>query len=496
MARTLSEATILKSVVETSLGTAATSGWKQHQPNAITKLAADFKFERRDPIGAGRMQQKGDIVGLEAGFAFASDVNKETIDAFAEGMMMALSKGSGGTGVAQWQILSTSATSYVVASDGALQANTLVYARGLPTAADNGLKVLAAGSDADEIKPTGGLSVDAAPPSKALVEIAGFRASANGSIQLDVSGDIISAVDDLSTLGLYVGQWIWIGGTIGGDNAFATAAYRGFAQVKLIASGKISLRRRQWTVAAADNAAGKKIDLYFGRWTRNTTSQSADYIERSYTFEMTYQTLGGPTTPEYGYNHGCYLASTVLNLNPGTRATMELNFIGTGATDPSTTRLTGASSSPAPLSTALLNCATGMTRLRMTNADETGLTTDIKSLKLTIDNMVTGEEMLANLGPKYINVGDFRVTIDAVMLFTDDDMIAGVRDNRDVMLEIGIRNGDGGILFDVPSATLEAATPDITPNESVKIKSTISANEDLTYGYAFGMSHFPYLPAA
>jgi hypothetical protein len=496
MGRTLSEATVTKSVVETSLGTAAATGWRQHQPNSIGKLSAQFKFERRDPIGAGRMQQKGDLVGLAAGFEMTSDVNKETVDAFVEGMMMALSKGSGGTGVAQFAIASTTATDYVVAASGNLAANFLVYARGLAVAADNGLKVLGAGSTGTAIKPVGGLTAAAAPASNALVEVAGFRASINGSIQLDASGDIISATDDLSVLGLFVGQWIWVGGTIGGSNAFATAGYRGFAQVKSIAAGKIGLRRRQWTVGAADLAAAKKIDLYFGRWTRNTTAQDADYIERSYTVETTYQTLGGPTTPEFGYNFGQYLAQTVFNLNPGTRATMEMTFLGTGTIDPSTTRLTGASSSPAPLSTALLNCATGMTRLRMTNADETGLTTDIKSLKLTIGNMVTGEDMLANLGPKYINVGDFSATIEGVFLFTSHDMIVGVRDGRTCMLEVGIRNGDGGLLIDLPSCQLETAEPDISPNESVKIKSTISGNQDLTYGFVAGISHFPYLPSA
>jgi hypothetical protein len=58
-------------------------------------------------------------------------------------------------------------------------------------------------------------------------------------------------------MGLFVGQWIWVGGTAGGANAFATAAYRGWARIKTIAATLLTLELRNWVVGAARQRRGQ-----------------------------------------------------------------------------------------------------------------------------------------------------------------------------------------------------------------------------------------------
>jgi hypothetical protein len=41
------------------------------------------------------------------------------------------------------------------------------------------------------------------------------------------------------------------------NHAFATAAYRGFAQLDVIAANKLTLKRRAWNVASSDTGTSE-----------------------------------------------------------------------------------------------------------------------------------------------------------------------------------------------------------------------------------------------
>ncbi len=493
--RTLSEATVFLSVPETALGTADTSLWRTHRPNSLTKFGAMFKTVQANPMGAGRQLQAGQVVDLEAPVEWTADLSKDLIDSFANGIMMSGTKHNGGSGLAFFRPTSVTSSGYVVGASGAVPDNTLLFGRGFSVAGNNGLKPAAGTSTGVLIKASGLAAETVSVNGTSLVEVAGYR-GASGDITMNGSGNLTSTLADFTTMGLVVGQWIWVGGTLAGSNAFATAAYRGFAQVKIIAAALLTLQRRQWTVGSLDSGSGKLIDIYFGRWLRSTTAQHADYLETSYTFEATYQTLGGVSTPEYEYSVGQYLSQTVINLPPGDKATVDLTFIGQNTTDPSTTRLTGASATQPAVATAMYVTAVGLLRLRCSNTDETGLSTDVKNLKITMSNNVTREVILGTLGAKYLNVGEFSASIDGDFLFTSHDIVAAVRDQRQFQFDCGIRNGDGGFLIDMPAMQLKSTDRDFTANESVKIKGAAGGFMDPTLGYTCGITIFPYLPSA
>lgn len=491
MTRTLSEGTVLASVLESAYGVTPTTLWRQHQPNNITKYGAAVKKLARDPLGGSRQLDKGDVVDQEAPVEWDADCTMDLANHFAEAIMMAGSKHNGGTGLSTFRPTAFTSIAITVAASGALQAGTLIYTAGAALAANNGLKVVGAASGATSITQAGG-AAETVSGYLVKTRVAGFR-GASGDLRLDANGNLTSTVADFTTMGLVAAQWIWVGGATA--NSFATAGYRGFAQIVTIAANLLTLRRRSWTVGSADTGTGKLIDIYFGRWVRNVNMQSADYLESSYSFEVTYATLSAGS-PMYEYVYGAMLSQLVIDLPVTSKITATMKFVGGTVLAPTTSRMSGASSMDAPLDKAMFNTSTGMTRIRFSNTDETGLSTDVRSIKITLDNMVTREVVLGYLGAKYENVGKFKATVDGEVLFTNDAVVAAASDNRTCMFETGVRSGDGGLLIDIPSLQIDTTDRVFTRNESVVIKAGVTGFADPTYAYTCGITIFPYLPAS
>jgi hypothetical protein len=510
MGTPITEGTNLAVVLETpgseGADTPPTTPWFHLDPNSYGDVGPSFEKLARMPISKLRQNRRGMLVDMDVAAPFETDLYADIIDHFLESLVMSAAKHSGGTGVSQFRPTSVtdggaSPDEYDVPAGGALQANTLIVARRFKNAANNGLKVVVATSDATNIKvATGTLVAEAVAITEAArVDVAGYRASANGVIQMDANGDLIvvggGATDDFTLMGLNVGQWIWVGGALGGANAFANQpTYRGFARIKAIAAAKLTLERRSWTVGVADNAAGKQIDLYFGRWARNVAMDHPDMKRPSYAFELTYPDLGAGPVPEYEYLLGCMLNETVIDFPLTSKATANWSFVGMKATNPSTARKTGPSDARGPSTELGLSTATDIARLRVTNTDETGIGTDFQSLKMTIKNNTDPQKLLGTLGASRINVGRFEIAIEASVIFSSDQLITGIRDNRRGRLDIGVRNGDFGALFDVMSIQLDEGDRKFESNKAVTIDAKITGTVDPDLGSTLGISVFPYLP--
>lgn len=495
MSRQFSDYVNLNSVLETALGVPATSGWRSHEPNSIDEYGADIKTVERRPLSINRQLRKGDVVDLDSMVKIGADLTGDLINDFAEGLFLSVFKNSGNTGTARFVPTAVTATGYTVAANGALTNGILVFARGAANAANNGLKVLAGTSTGTEIKTTGLVAEAIAGAYPVTVEVAGWRGAA-GTIGLDASGDLTDSASTLASLGLQVGQWIWVGGTIGSAFAFNTAAYRGFARIKTIAAGKLTLERRSWTVGAADAGAAKTIDIYFGRWVRNVAANHGDYSEKTYTTELHYPTLGTGATPEYEYAKGNYVNMFELDAPQGDKVTVSLDLMGTTTDDPVTVRATGASAAVAPLANGCFNTAADLLRIRVSNVDESGLTTDVSNAKISFSNNVGAEKVLGTLGAKYMNLGKFEVKVTGEFLFTSSDVVKAIRDHRTVSFDLALRDDTGCLLIDVPSMTVNSGKKKIAEGESVKLDIETGAFQDATLGCSASWSLFPYLPTA
>lgn len=495
MSPVITEGTNLNVAPEVTRGTTPTTGWTAVQVNSYGDFGASMKKVARTPISKNRQNQRPILTDLDSAMPFQSDLTKDVFDAFLSGWLMSQVKHSGGTGLSFFRPTAVTATGYTVAASGALAQNILIVARNFSTAANNGVKVLGAGSIATEIK-TAGLTAEAAPPSIATVDVAGVQGAA-GDIGIDASGNLTSAANIWTGLGLNVGQWIRLGDLPSGAAfAFSNVAYVGTARIKAIAAGTLTLERRSWTVGAPDAGAAKTIRVFFSRWCRNVAIDHADYVEPSYGFEVTYPNLGGVGVPEYIVPVGNLSDEVSFNLPLTDKATVDLSFIGMNTPDQTSVRPTGAANAIPPTTQIAVSTATDLPKLRVANVDESGISTDFKSIKITAKNNVNPEKQLGQLGAAYMNVGRFELMVEFEAILVTDTIIKAIRDNREAMIDVLTRNADFGALFDCMSVTLDEGDQNLATNESVKLKTKATGFQNNTLNSTLGISVFAYLPAS
>jgi hypothetical protein len=505
MSNVLTEGTNLACAREASFGVQPTGGWFNLRPNDHGDIGSSIKKTSRTPITSRRQVFRPIVTDLDSGVPYKADITIDDLDNFMEGIFCAVVKHSGGTGVSKFRPTAVvdggvAADEYTVAAGGALPANTLIVARGFQNALNNGLKVVVATSGNTAIKvATGSLVAEVVPAaplsySNPTVEVAGVQ-GASGDIGADASGNLTSTANIWTTVGLNVGQWIRLGDLPSGAAfAFANTAYVGFARVRAIAAGLLTLERRQWTVGAADTGVGKTIRVFFTSWCRNVALTHADFVKPSYAFEIVYPDLNSPGVAEYEYPLGNVLDEAKFELPLTSKATMELTFVGTNTPDPVTSRATGADAALDPVTELALSTATDVPLLQIQNVDESGLTTEFKSLTLSFKNNATPEKVIGTLGANRINAGRFEVMIDAEVIFTSSQVVKAIRDNRRVSLGCALSNADFGAFIDVIAMDMSEADREFPTNQSVKLKVKSTGFYDPQLQSTASISKFAYLP--
>jgi hypothetical protein len=354
------------------------------------------------------------------------------------------------------------------------------------------------------------LTEEATPPASAHVELAGLRslaAAADFSWAWDAgskTATLTSAADiaDFEVFGLTPGQFVHIGspdGNAGVHHAFendeADDMY-GYARVRAFGAGTIVFDKVEDRLQFNATAPATAVDMLFGRFIRNVPVDHADYLERSFQFEAEWPNLGEAGAAGFEYAKGNYCNTAQFNLPLTDKASVTFGFIGTDTDVPvgPDDRKTGAANAQNPTQTAAFNTSADILRLRITKVDESGLTTDFKSVTLTLGNNVGPEKVLGKLGAKYMNTGNFDVDLETQVLFTSGEVVGAVRDNLTVSMDFVIRNDDGSIAVDIPSQTLGGGDRELPVNESVLVNLEGMAFEDPTFGTSIGVSVFPIAP--
>lgn len=468
--------------------------WRTVEPNGIGKFGPSLKKMERMPISKNRQHRKGALVDLDSTVEFEADITYAHMLMFSEGLFFSVFKGPFST-PAVFEPTAVTATGYTVASGGALAAGALIVARGFANAANNGLKVVLTMSTATEIKAAG-LVVETAAPAGATVEVAGVQ-GAVADFAINAALNLQATAFNWSTgTNIVAGQFIWIGDIAGATNSFANAADRGFARVVSV-SATILVLAKKGQAFVADPGTGKSINVLFGRFVRNVAVDHADYLETTFQFELGYENLQNPGPgDEYEYATGNFANELTFDFPLANKGTIKASFVGLTTANPTVTRATNAGTPKVSVATGAVNTVSDFMRLRITNVDETGLTTDFKSLTMTVRNNVTPEKVLGTLGGKYVNAGMLDVEITANVVFTSSDVIKAIRDNRTVTMEVGFRNDDGGFVFDVPAMCIGEGDKDFPVNQSVSINLKSYAFQDPVLGSSVSLSTFPYLPAS
>lgn len=520
MGRVLTNNVNLAYTIETAIGVAGTS-WFLLEPNSITNLGATIATVARTPISKNKQRRKGTITDLDSSAEFEHDITLSVFQDFIEGFCFSTAVNADLDMAVSGVVASTDA--YTVASVSSTAAGklgfsateyaSLVYARGFSTTANNGLRQLSAdvSTSATSIATTATLT-DETPTGNARVEIAGLRF-------LAASTDLVAAYSSVSkqmtiteqgtitgfswlNFGLTKGQLIYVGSPDSSGavvNALqktaADDAY-GYARVVNITALVLTLDKVDTLLQNATMTSDATLDILFGKFIRNVASDATDYLERSFQFEAEYPNLMAGNTSGFQYSLGNYCNTVSFNLPLTSKATATFGFVGTDTESPvaAASRKTGASTAKSPTQTTAFNTTADIARLRVTEADEDGLSTDFKSLTFKINNNVSPEKVLGVLGARYMNTGNFEVDIEAQLLFTNADVLQKIRDNETVTMDFIIENDDGAIGVDVPSMTLGGGDREFPANESLLINLSAQAFGDAVLNTSLGISIFPIVP--
>lgn len=486
------------------------TAWKLTEPNTINQFGAEVTTTPRNPISNRRQRRKGAVTDLDSSLEFEADMTFDAFEDFAEGFVFARAVNADlvfrGALVADGAYhldapLSAAQSAKLVNAAGAI---TLVDAAGYVNAANNGLKPIAAAPGLRSARIEAAGLVDEAPSGEERLRLAGIRTD---DLTWDWDGasrtaTLTSAADiaDFAALGLTPGQFLHVGssdGAGGVTNAFTNVAANdmfGYARIRSISGASMTMDKVD-VALQFDDLTAEAVDLLFGRFVRNVPVDDADFVERSFQFEAAWDNLADPGPgDEYEYSLGNFCDVWQFNLPLTDKAIATFGFVGTDTPIPSETRKTGADAPRQPQGTDALNTSSDIARIRVTEVDEDGLTTDFKSLTLTFGNGVSPEKVLGTLGARFLNTGNFEVGYEAEVLFTSSGVTRAIRNNETVTAEFILRNDDGAIAVDIPSHTLGGGGRNLPVNESVTLNTVGEAFEDPVLGTSVGVSEIPAAP--
>lgn len=505
MSRVLTNKTSLEYSIEASLGVlAGTPTWKLVEPNTISAFGATITTVSRNPISKNRQRQKGTTTDLDSSVEFEGDLTLEHFTDFVEGFVFAKSandtiiqRRQAGANFDNLDVTGDAYTHDALAN--AFPVDTLVYGRGFTNAASNGLKEVATGSTTTttEVEETLGANETPTEASGATLELAGRKFT--DLTWTDATNSIGSALVDLTTLGLSLGQFIQVGNSDG--NEFTGGSIRG--RITAITAANITLDKvlnvvlngTAGTLDGGGDVGASTVDVLFGRFVRNVSVDDADFIERSFQFEGAFPDLGGVGVDEYEYAIGNLCNQIAFSLPLTDKAVFTPSFVGTNSDDITGTRKTNADTPVNPNRTTAMNTSSDIARLRITDTSETVFTVCFKSLTLTLANNVSPEKCLGTLGATFMNTGNFDVNLEAQLVFTSKDIPNAIKNNTTLTFDSILKNEDGGIFLDIPSLTLGGGGKEFPLNESVLINITGESFDDATFGTSLGVSLFPFLPA-
>ena len=514
MAKVDTNAVALNYAREAVAGVKAGAGWRGMEPNEISQFGAAITTTPREPISDKLQRRKGTPTDLDSSVAFSADITVDGLWDWLEAAIFALSINAD---VRDMPVTAVDAgdDAYTVAALNADQAaklveSTLLWAHGFDVDANNGLKLLddATAAAATEIGVTDGLADDGA----GFVSLAGYRVAgaktwaytaATRTATLSVNG-LGNILDDI----LKPGQTVHFGSVVsaGADaqNGLHTGGANteerfGFARVRSIAANVITFDRvdeaLQFTQAMADNA--NAADIIAGDFIRNVPRSDADYVQQAHTLEQVSPDLfppagaGMPLRAGYEYATGQVIGSLVLNFPLTDKATMTVNLIGEDVEKPNTARQAGAAAAVDPVRAEAFNTSADFARLRVTEVDDTGITTDFKSVTITINPQTSPEKILGKLGAGFINRGNMLVDVASQVIFSDAAVLAAIRDNETVRFDVIIGNNEGVFVFEVPSQTLGGGNREYPANQAVLVNTTGQSFEDADFETSIHVSYMP-----
>lgn len=502
MARSQTNRFALAVAIEASTGVLpATPLWINLEPNTIGTYGGENTTTPRTPITPDRQNRKGTVTDRDSSVEWEGDTTKHHFLTFIEGFVFAQRASS--TVMERIQAGSdydnlAAATATTMSHDAltsALIDNVLVFSRGFTNSGNNGLLEVTTGSTTTTTAFTGTAFTAETPATTtgARIDVCGRRFT--DLTWDDTAKTVGSAAQDLSTLGLTVGQHLRVGSDI---NAFTNGQVSG--RITAITAALITLDKIEnlgtGTLDGGGNESASSVDLLYGPYVRNVAITDSDFLDQTYQFEAVYDDLQDPTGTgdEYEYSIGNQGNEMTVDMPGQDKSTISFSFIGTDSEDITTTRKSNTANAVEPVQTTAFNTSSDFARLNLWDSTESDLTSCFKTLTLTIGNEVSTEKCLGTLGAVFMNTGNFTVGIEAELLFTTSSVSQSIKDNDTVAFDVLLFNDDGALHLDIPSLTLGGGGKSFPVNESITISTTGTAFKDPVYDTSLAFTEFPYFP--
>ena len=530
MARVQTNTVALLYAAESTHGTRAANygatdnSYTQAEPNEISTFAADISTTAREPISNRLQRQKGAITDLAATVEFGADT---TMAAMLEWLPAVVFgdwqnkdvRGTDGTGIDPSAVTATAFTVPAFGADATgarnylkFPASGLIWCDGFANTANNGLRSVttaaAATGTAITSAAVGGnngnaqaaLSTEASAPDDARVNMAGYRiagagsttnwtyASATGRGTLTATETMVTAMK----VALKKGQWVHLGSvkTRGGSSQNDVAGKSGFARYTGDGTTTTLLFDRvseDIQVSSTNFASGSYLDVLYGDFLKNVTTTDDNYLDRAYTMALVSENLLD-TSDGVEYALGSKIGPLAISFALNDKSTFTASFV---SRDVEKAIAPGGANTDTKkeFKNAAYSTVADFARLRM-DVDANGIDSDFKSLTLTLDPQISPENVIGQLGARYVNRGNLNVTAEAEVIFASSVIPNAIRDNATASFDCAISNDDGVLIFDVPSMTIGGGGRSYPANASVTITGTGEAFEDTAHASSIMISQF------
>lgn len=488
--------------------------WYGQEPNSYSDFGGEITTVARAPIDPSRQNKKGTPTDLNASGGFNTDVTQNNLTRILQGFFFADARVKPSTtslslGVDSTAITSVdSATKTYAAAAGLLpfnKAGYLIKASGFSNAANNGVKTVASAT-ATTVVVTETVVDEATPPANARFEVVGFKGTAADLSIAVVSGipSLVSAAAvDFTTLGLTLGEWVWVGGDAVGSKFVNN---QGFARISAISATALTFDDTEWA-PVNEAGTGLTIQLFFGTVIRNEKTPSL-IKRRSYQIE---RTLGeGPEAENPGDQQAEYLEGAVsneltLNIPQADKLNADLTFVACDNTHRS--GAVGDKLKSATLGTLVsglgedgFNTSSDVRRIKMaivdpTTSRPTALFGFVTEANLSIANGVTPNKAVGVMGAIDTSAGNFVVSGSVTAYFTSVAAIRAIRNNADVGISEIITSQNAGMIFDIPLLGLGGGRVAVEKDAPITVPLEKQAAE-CANGYTLMYVNFPYLPNA
>jgi len=490
---------------EASLGTLpGLPAWKRLEPNSYNDFGGELTTVAPNPINPSRQRKKGVVTDMDASGGFNHNLTYHNLQDLLQAVFFADTRKKGRQPVTGVDEDLTDPDFYEISATANFLVGSLIKGFNFTNAANNGLNVITAvNTDLSVEVADGALTTENSPPATAFIQVVGFQGTA-GDIDVDAAGDLpalTSSTLDFTTLGLVVGQWIFVGGdaTI---TRFTNAANNGFKRIRAISANRLTLDKSVMAMVT-EASTTETIRLFFGDVLRNESGTSIK--RRSYHIERTLGAPddGSPSAVQSEYLKGAIPNEFTINIPTANLVNVDFTFVAidhlqrTGSDGPLQTSVTS------PQKADVYNTSSDFSRIKMatvsdTNEAPTPLFAFITEASIAINNNLSPNKAVGVLGAFDVTAGTFSVSGSVTAYFGNVSAVQAVRGNADITLDMAMVKDNTGFIIDIPLVALGDGRLNVEQDQPITLPLSMDAAtaEDI----ATGMDHtalltfFGYLP--